>query len=310
MKKNKKQKVIIDTDPGIDDTTALIFTMFDDRLDVQLYTTVKGNINVDIATNNMLHLLEKFGKNTPVAKGMNKGMYRDTPDASWLHGKWGMGETYIPPKAKTKPIKKDAVEAMYEIITANPHEITLILFGPHTNVGNLLKKHPDCAPLIKQIIFEGFSPYGHKGIKPHISFNIRTDPEAFKFVLDSNIPLVVIPSELGRQDGKISESMVNKIGTYNDTGAFLKDIYQNYWEHGYEDKRIATNDTCAYLYLVEPKLFKTKRADIAVNLTNAPGKTTAVFSRKGKYTVAVGLKRKKFEKSFLGKIKALDDIKL
>ena len=137
----EKYKVIIDTDPGIDDTTALILSMFDERLDVKLYTTVKGNINVDIATNNMLHLLEKFGKTVPVARGGQRGMMRDTPDASWLHGKWGMGETYIPPKAKTKPIKKDAVEAMYEIIKNNPHEITLLLFGPHTNSGILLKKN-------------------------------------------------------------------------------------------------------------------------------------------------------------------------
>lgn len=306
----EKYKVIIDTDPGIDDTTALILSMFDERLDVKLYTTVKGNINVDIATNNMLHLLEKFGKSVPVARGGERGMMRDTPDASWLHGKWGMGETYIPPKAKTKVIKKDAVEAMYEIIKNNPHEITILMFGPHTNVGNLLKKHPDVAPLIKHIIFEGFSPYGYKGIKPHISFNIRTDPEAFKYVLDSGIPLSVIPSEMGRNEGRLPESLVKKIGKMNDTGAFLEEIYQNYWERGYDDKRIATNDTLAYLYLVEPELFKIRKADIEVNLTDAPGKTIATFSPKGKIRVAMGLKRRMFVESFLSKIKNLDNINL
>lgn len=309
----EKYKVIIDTDPGIDDTTALILTMFDERLDVKLYTTVKGNINVDIATNNMLHLLEKFGKKIPVARGCEKGMVRDTPDASWLHGKWGMGETYIPPKAKTKPIKKDAVEAMYEIIMQNPHEISLILFGPHTNVGNLFKTHPDCAPLVKQIIFEGFSPYGLKGVKPHISFNIRTDPEAFKYVLDSGVPLVIIPSELGRNVTHLPEKMVHKIGKMNDTGAFLEEIYQNYWERGYEDKRIATNDTDAYLYLVEPEMFTSIGVDVAIDLQDTPGKTYATIREGddgGHISLVVNCDREKFEESFLSKIRNLGNIKL
>lgn len=309
----KKHKVIIDTDPGIDDTTALIFTMFDKRLDVKLYVTVKGNIGVDIATNNMLHLLEKFGKNTPVAKGSSKGMKRDTPDASWLHGKYGMGETYIPPKAKTKPIKEDAIDAMARIIKENPHEITVLMFGPHTNMGHLLTRYPECAPLIKQVIFEGFSPYGMPGLKPHISFNIRTDPEAFKVLLDSNIPLVIIPSELGRNVTHLPEEMVNEIGEMNDTGKFLKEIYQHYWEHGYDDKRIATNDTDAYLYLVEPELFYSISVDISVNLDDAPGKTYATIHEGGNgghISLVTKCDRDMFERSFLSKIRNLDNLKL
>lgn len=306
----EKYKVIIDTDPGIDDTTALIFTMFDERLDVLLYTTVKGNIGVDIATNNMLHLLEKFGKNTPVARGSGLGTVRLTPDASWLHGKYGMGETYIPPQAKTKPIDENAVEAMYRLIMENKHEVTIIMFGPHTNVGRLLKYHPDCAPFIKQIIFEGFAPDGLDGWKPHISFNVRTDPEACDVVLKSGVPIIIVPSQLGRENGRLTEKMVIEIGQANDTGAFLKEIYQNYFERGYDDRRIATNDTLAYLCLVEPELFTMRKADVEVNLTDNPGKTTATFSSRGKFRIVVDLDREKFEQSFMQKIHNLDEIKL
>lgn len=310
---HKKHKVIIDTDPGIDDTTALIFTMFDERLDVKLYVTVKGNVGVDIATNNMLHLLEKFDKHTPVAKGSSKGIKRDTPDASWLHGKYGMGETYIPPKAKTKPINKDVSTAMYEIIMANPHEVSILMFGPHTNIARLFLEHPDCIPYVKQIIFEGFSPYGMPGIKPHISFNIRTDPEAFKVLIDSGVPLVIIPSELGRNVTHLPEKMTQDIGKMNDTGKFLEEIYQNYWERGYEDKRIATNDTDAYLYLVEPELFTSIGVDIAIDLQDSPGKTYATIREGhdgGHISLVTGCDREKFKKSFLSKIRNLDSIKL
>ncbi len=309
---DNKHKVIIDTDPGIDDTTALIFTMFDERLDVKLYVTVKGNIKVDIATNNMLHLLEKFGKNTPVARGSEKALFRDSADAAWLHGEHGMGPTYIPPKAKTQPIKEDALNAMARIIRENPHEVTLLMFGPHTNIGKLLWQYPDVIPLIKQIIFEGFAPFALPGWGEHISFNISTDPEAAKIIIDSGIPLVIIPSVLGREYTHLTQNMIEEIGTMNDTGKFLEEIYQTYWEHGYPDKRIATNDTDAYLYLVEPELFTTKRVDVAVSLNedDIPGKTYATPHSGGNVKLVTGVNRKAFEKSFMAKIRMLDHIKL
>ena len=306
-----KHKVIIDTDPGIDDTTALILTMFDPRLDVKLYSTVKGNIGVEIATRNMLHLIEKFGKNYPVAKGCAKGLKRKTPDASWLHGKYGLGETYIAPEPHIKPLKLRAPEAMYQLIKENPHEITIIGFAPHTNTATMILNHPDVIPLVKQIIFEGFSAYGTPGLAPHVSFNVRTDPEAFKVVLDSGIPLVIIPSEIGRRHTHFTEQQVEEIGKLNDTGAFLEQIYQNYWERGFEDKRIATNDSLAYMYLVEPKLFKTAMVDVAVSLDddNTPGKTWATISQDGKVVMVTDCNRDKFYKSIIKKLKKLDKIK-
>lgn len=309
-KATEKYKVIIDTDPGIDDTTALILTMFDKRLDVQLYTTVKGNIAVDIATKNMLHLLEKFGQSYPVAKGCNKGIKRDTPDASWLHGKFGLGQTYHAPTPTTKPIKLSASDAMYEIIKKHPHEITLIEFGPHTNVATLIKEHPDVIPLVKQIICEGFSAYGMPGLAPHISFNVRTDPEAFKIILDSEIPLIIVPSEIGRRVTHFTETQVKEIGKLNDTGKFLEEIYQDYWERGFEDKRIATNDTLAYLYLVEPKMFKYEMVDVAVNLDDdAPGKTWATIAMHGRVKLVTDCNRRKFMKIVFARLKQLNDIK-
>lgn len=306
----KKHKVIINTDIGIDDATALILTMFDERLDIKLYTTVKGNVGVDIATNNMLHLLEKYGKNFPVARGCEVGIKRLTPGAEWLHGEFGLGKTYIAPKAKKKPIKLPASEAMYKLIKENPHEITIIECAPHTNTARMLLDHPDAAPLVKQIICEGFSAYGTPGLAPHISFNVRTDPEAFKIVLDSGIPLVIIPSEIGRRVTYLTEKQVEELGKLNDTGRFLEEIYQDYWERGFDDKRIATNDSLAYIYLVEPEMFKYEMVDVAVNLQDdAPGKTWATISAHGQVKLITECNRYKFIKSLLSKIKKLDKFK-
>ena len=72
MNKEKIKKVIIDTDPGVDDAACLVYALFDKSIDIKLITTVSGNISVEKNTRNMLHILDKFGVDIPVAKGCAK----------------------------------------------------------------------------------------------------------------------------------------------------------------------------------------------------------------------------------------------
>ena len=85
-----KEKVIIDTDPGIDDAVALAAALFSDRLDVKLITTVAGNVSVDKVTANALKLLTFWGKKIPVAKGADKPLIDEFVDASHVLGKSGL----------------------------------------------------------------------------------------------------------------------------------------------------------------------------------------------------------------------------
>lgn len=305
----KKYKVIIDTDPGVDDSACLLFTFFDKKLDIKLFSTVSGNVRVETGTRNMLHLLDKFNVDFPVAKGCAKAMERTTPTAENVHQKEGMGG-YIPPKTtKHKILEEDAVEAMYRIISEGDGDIIPIILGPHTNIATLIVKHPDVVSKIPRIIFMGGSPYGLPGFPDHISFNIRSDPEAFKIVLDSKIPLVMIPSDMGRRKAYLTEEMVYQIRDTNDVGKFLFTMYDKYWERFFPDKRIATNDTCAYFYLIRPDLFTCKRISMTVDLDETPGKTIVNYDKKGHILLTVAVKRKQFLNLYMKKLKELDYIK-
>ncbi len=309
MKKQEKIKLIVDTDPGVDDVAALMFAMFEDMLDIKLLTTNAGNRPIEITTRNTLHLLEKYGLDIPVARGAEKPLRRERLDAAHIHGKEGMG-TYVPQEPNNlKCVDGTAEDNMFKIICENPHEITLCLLGPQTNAGLLLTKYPEAAKLLKQIVFMGGSPYGYKKTKPHISFNISSDPEAFDIVLKSGIPLVMIPSEIGRRMTHLNYEQVMELSKMNDSGKFLLELYKDYWEPGFEDQRIATNDTCAFLYLIQPKIFKTKRGDIFVDLDQTPGKTTINFSRQGKSLIAMNANGKKSFKLIKQGLKKLDNFK-
>lgn len=306
----EKIKVIIDTDPGVDDAACLVYAFFDKKLDIKLLTTVVGNVKVETGTRNLLHLLDKFNIDLPVAKGAEKAMYRVSPTAEHVHSKEGLGG-YIPPEVVNRQLlDEDAVEAMYRVLSEGDGDIIPMVLGPHTNMGLLLSKHPDIISKIPKIVFMGGAPYGMPGFPKHISFNISSDPEAFKIVIDSGIPLVMIPSDMGRNKAYLTEEYVNEIKVTNEVGNFLFQMFDKYWEHGYPDKRIATNDTCAYMYLIEPELFTMERIKISVDTQEEPGKTIVKYDNYGNILLATAIDRPKFLDIMTEKLHEFDNFKL
>ena len=313
MKEIKKINCIIDTDPGVDDTAAIALSLYDDVMDIKLITTVTGNLDLLTVTRNTLHILEKFDRtDIPVAMGASAPMGQSMPNASFIHQKSGMGGYTPPEKVKTKPIAKSAVEAMYEIIKQHPKDISIISLGPHTNVGQLIKDHPDVVDMISNIYCEGCAPFGLKGEGrwvDYISFNASFDAEAMKIVMESGIPITIVPSRMGRELANFNELEVFGIRELNDVGKFLFEMYSEYWEHNYEDRRIATNDTCAVLALREPKLFKTKKAKVIVNTTDMYGRTDFEFVKSGNVNYVYKVNKKKMHDCFFRAIKKLDKFK-
>ena len=309
----KKINCIIDCDPGVDDSVAIALSLYDSVMDIKLITTTNGNLDLNTVTRNALHLLEKFKRSDiPLAKGAEKPMGQSMPNASFIHQKSGMGG-YVPPTTvKTKPIEKTAVEAMYEVIKQHPNDISIIVLGPHTNIAELIKTHPDVVKMVNHIYCEGCAPYKEKGKgrwDKYISFNASFDAFAMKIVVESGIPITIIPSQMGRELSNFNEKEVFEIREINDVGRFFFEMYNQYWEHNYEDRRIATNDTCAVLALREPNLFKTKKCLIKVNTSEMYGRTDFTFTKKGHINFIYKVNKKKMHECFFRAIKKLDHLK-
>ena len=306
----KKIKVIIDTDPGVDDAACLVYAIFDKMLDIKLITTVVGNVRVNTSTRNILHLLDKFDKDIKVAKGATQAIDRISPTAEFIHMEEGMGG-YIPPQisqVKHKLVSENAVEEIYKVLSEGDGDIIPLLLGPHTNYGMLFQAHPDIIKKIPMIIFMGGAPYGMPGFPAHISFNVSSDPVAIKIVTESGIPLVMVPSDMGRDKAHLEEDYVYKMRDTNEVGNFLYQMYSKYWEPGYKDKRVATNDTCAYMYLIHPELFKTET--ISLNVDVVTGKTIADYDENGHIKLTVAVDRPKFLSIMDEKLHEFDGFKL
>ncbi len=307
---DKKYKLIIDTDPGVDDTVCLIYALTDEKTDVLLLTTVVGNIHIDIATRNTLHILDVLGLDIPVAKGQATAMHRVSETAEFIHQKEGLGG-YMPPDTVThKTLDIDAVEALYQTLKVGDGDIIPLVLGPHTNLGVLFTKHPDIIEKIPKIVFMGGSPYGLEGYPDHVSFNISCDPEAFRIVLDSGIPLVMLPSDVGRRKAHLDEAYVTHLKDVNNVGKWMYLMYGLYWEPGYPDKRVATNDVCAYFALAYPELFRTQKCRVCVDTEEMPGKTTVQFCDDGNVELVTEVDREKFIALLDTQLQKLNHIKI
>ena len=185
----KKIPVIIDCDPGCDDTAALLLAFRCPELDIRGITTVSGNVSLDKTTRNALRVCEAIGAEAPVSAGAEKPLFREPVYAPHVHGEDGL--LGIPlPEPKGSVTGKHAWDAIYEEAVAQGGELQIIAVGPLTNLAIALAKYNGLGKLIRRIVIMGGAAVGGN-VTPCAEFNIYVDPEAADMVFRSGIPLCV-----------------------------------------------------------------------------------------------------------------------
>ena len=182
--------VIIDTDPGVDDSFALLIALHSPELKLHAITVVAGNVPLPVGLRNALRLVEVSHRlDVPVAAGAAKPLKRKLFTATNVHGNDGMAGAKLP-EATIHPVKETAVELIRRVVHANPKSVTIIAIGPLTNVAEALQSDPGLAAEIKQIVIMGGAIHGGN-VTPVAEFNIYVDPEAARIVFLSGVPIVM-----------------------------------------------------------------------------------------------------------------------
>src|SRR5438067_4137929 len=184
-------RVIIDTDPGVDDALALLLAMRSPELKIEGITPVAGNVPLELTLPNALRMVEIAGRtDIPVAAGAKAPLVRRLVTAAYAHGENGLGGAVFP-EPKTKPIAQPAAEFIRDVVRKYPHEVTLIPVGPLTNIATALNLDPELAGIVKSLVMMGGSLSGGN-ITPAAEFNIYVDPEAARIVFQSGIPITMV----------------------------------------------------------------------------------------------------------------------
>ena len=186
-------RIILDTDPGIDDALALFLALASPDVQLEAVTTVSGNVHVDLTTRNALALLELVGRNDiPVARGFDRPLVRQSVIADYVHGHNGLGEVILP-EPHRQPIAAHAVDMLIEKILTSPGEITLVAVGPLTNVALAVRREPRIALYVREVAIMGGALRVPGNVTPAGEFNVYADPHAARIVLQAGWPIRLVP---------------------------------------------------------------------------------------------------------------------
>ena len=253
-------RVIIDTDPGVDDAFALLLAMRSPELKIEGITPVAGNVPLDLTLPNALRMVEIAGRtDIPVAAGAKTPLTRRLVTAAYVHGENGLGGAEFP-EPKTKPVNEPAPEFIRTTVRKHPGEITLITIGPLTNVAMALNMDPDLRGMIPKLVMMGGSLSGGN-ITPAAEFNIYVDPEAARIVFQSGIPITMVGLDVTRKTGLTGEHVRRLEAAQNPVSQAAANIahhaIQHYREAGFlVDPNM--HDSLAVAAFLNPSLLKWK----------------------------------------------------
>ncbi|HHX10343.1 MAG TPA: nucleoside hydrolase [Firmicutes bacterium] len=185
-------KWIIDTDPGIDDASAIITAVNSGALDILGITSVHGNVGLNHTTRNALKLVELMGGDVPVYQGTSRPILQQREHAAEYHGENGFGNTSLP-EPGIAPQDQYAVDFIIE--STKKQEVSLLTLGPLTNVALAIAKERELEKRIKQIVMMAGTSRARGNTSPLAEFNIFADPEAAAVVFESGIPIIMVPWE-------------------------------------------------------------------------------------------------------------------
>ncbi len=261
----EKRKLIIDTDPGIDDAAAIAVLLSEPSLDVRLIASVSGNVGIEHTTNNALKLLTFLKKDVPVAKGAAEPLMRDNRFATNAHGMSGMGGFDFPEPKKELLLKSNAVMSEYNTLLESEEKMTILTLGPLTNIALLISTFPEVKEKIAEIVMMGGSTErGNIGI--YGEFNVSIDPEAAKIVFRSGIPITMVGLDIGRKARLLMEDL-EELERSGEVGCMISSLFRSY-DGGHVEEGVKMYDPSAAMYLMEPELFETKEVFIDVEISS------------------------------------------
>lgn len=256
------RKLLIDTDPGVDDAMAILMALASPEFEVVGLTSIFGNAGIDITTDNARRLLDVAARpDVPVARGA------DDPVATsykgpvpQVHGHNGLGDAPLAPISQP-PIDHDAARFIHDTVAAHPGEVTLVALGPLTNVALALQRYPDLAALVGDVVVMGGNALVPGNATPSAEANINNDPEAADLVFGAGWDITMVGLDVTHSINLTGDRIERITGTDTATGRLLRaalPLYRGFFESTNGIDGIFVHDPTTIAYLLEPEAFTTE----------------------------------------------------
>ncbi len=289
--------IIIDCDPGADDAIALFLALaFPEKLDVLGIATVAGNVPLQLTQKNARCLCELAGRaDLPVYAGCPRPLLRPLITAEDVHGRTGLDGIHLP--EPLMPLQEQhAVDFLIDTLMRSTGNITLATLGPLTNLAVAIVKQPAICQRLQEVVMMG-GAVTQGNITPSAEFNVYVDPHAAQVVVTAGIPLTIVSLDVTHQAIATPERL-NTIAAINSPISAatigLLNHYGAYDMQRYGFPGPPLHDPCVIAYLLQPDLFTSRRAYVAIettseltigrtvidqwNVTNQPANATVIES--------------------------------
>lgn len=262
-------KVIFDTDPGVDDATALLLLTKLPQIELIGVTTIFGNADLETVTRNALWLKQVYGFDAPVARGAGVSLTGEAgPAPAHVHGHNGLGDIPLPEGELPAPDPRPAHQLIADLVRANPGEVTIVAVGRMTNLALALAHDPGIAALVKQVVIMGGAFGGNNGnVTPAAEANIIGDPTAADIIFGAGWPVVAVGLDVTRQVVLEKSRLAAWAAASDDAGLALvaaaKQLYMGY-HAAFGIDGCYIHDSSAVAYAADPSLFTTRAGPVRV----------------------------------------------
>ena len=255
-----KKKVILDVDTGVDDALAIILAAKAPQLDLLAVTAVAGNVELEKTIVNSLRAIEYAERpDVPVAAGCAGPLVGELRTAPYAHGHNGLNDVDFPEPSR-RAEAADAVDLIVDLVRASPGEVTIVPTGPLSNVALALRKAPDLARSIREIVLMGGAAFCPGNVTPAAEFNIWVDPEAARIVFGSGIKVTMVGLDVTMK-ARLGEADLGRIAELGRSPAtrFIRELLAPSFERararGFPGG-LAMHDPLTVAYVMDPSLLR------------------------------------------------------
>jgi len=254
-------KIIVDTDPGIDDALALALLYQTPGVEIAAVTAANGNVPAEDSLKNILRILGFLDVKQRPLVGAGRDWPISAEDARHVHGQDGLANTYLPVFSRNSA--EPAGKLITSILTGSDQPVTLLAMAPLTNVADALDRTDLDDANIERVVMMGGAFHVPGNASPVAEFNVYHDPEAARRVVNCGVPVTIVPLD-------VTTSLVFTVGDFEvfslaqaGAGKLARMLFPFYLQAHRRYQRldgVHLHDVIAAAFVIRPDIFKTKKA--------------------------------------------------
>jgi len=263
------RRIIIDTDPGIDDAVAILLALATpEELEVLGIVAVAGNLPLVQTERNARRVCELAGRAAvPVYAGCERPILRPLATAEHIHRETARDRLLLPEPTIALQAQHGVDFFVETLRAAEAGTITVCALGPLTNIAMALVKAPEITGRIGELVVMGGACFKLGNVTPTAEFNIHVDPHAAAAVFESGITITMLPLDVTHQlltTGPRLDALRALGNRCGQAVAALLASFERNRRAKFGTRATALHDPSVIAYLLSPTLFQGREVNVAV----------------------------------------------